>query len=243
MFEKVIKYYNKKLGPYNLVFKFVKVRWHICSALMYLALILIPAAMYIIFVTNFRIIDLLIFVPLLITFILILNLNTKAKSILKQKYNINSEGGSWRTISFDEYQVDLLIKYLKNNNLYSVDIISKLISLVYKEAEENKYKGFIWPGVLLALFIPIWNQIVINGYKGIEVPSEILETTIIFLVYSLLFVISLSIFKRLIEDLSRELFNGKHIALRKLGRLLENVLLQAIKDEKIKGIVPEYFGG
>lgn len=234
MLYKLLNFNNKKLGAYNLVFRYVKIRWHIFSMLLYLSLFFIPVEISIIFKRDHILLNFLVFTPLISMFILLFNLNSKAKSIVKQKYNIDSEGFGWRTISFDEYQVGLLIKYLKNDNLYSVDIVEKLISLVYKEAEENKYRGFIWPGILLALFIPIWNQIVTNGYKSIEGIRQLTETTTMFIVYLLLLVLSISMLKRIIEDFSKEILNEKYAKLNKLGKLLERVLLHVMKDEKLK---------
>lgn len=234
MLYKLLNFNNKKLGAYNLVFRYVKIRWHIFIALLYLSLIYIPVEILVIFSFKFGIINLLIFIPLLVMIILLLNLNLEAKSIVKQKYDITSEGFNWRTSSFNEYQVKLLVKYLKNDNLYSVNIVEKLIDLVYKEAEEKKYKGFIWPGVLLALLIPIWNQIVTTGFKNAIGTSELVNIITIFIISLIFIVFSLSMLKSTMENLSNDLFNEKFFVLKNLGKLLESVSLQVMIDEKLK---------
>ena len=234
MFYKLINYYNNKLGSYNLVFRFVKIRWLIFLIFLYLSMVLFPADLYIIVKNDFRLKNLIVIAPLLGLLVMYFYLNSKAKSILEDKYEILPDGHDWHNAAFDEHQVQLLIKYLKNDNLYSVDIIKHLISLVYKEAEEKKYNGFVLPGILLALLIPIWNQIVSYGYKGVSGLQEVTTITILFIICTLYFVLLLSMSKRIVDDFIKEVFNRKYIKMRNLCKLLESVLLQAMKEEKSK---------
>ena len=234
MFYKLINYYNNKLGSYNLVFRFVKIRWLIFIIFLYLSMVLFPADLYIIVKNDFRLKNLIVIAPLLGLFVMYFYLNSKAKSILEDKYKILTDGHDWHNAAFDEHQVKLLTKYLKNDNLYYVDIIKHLISLVYKEAEKKKYTGFVLPGILLALLIPIWNQIVSYGYKGIVGLQEVTTITILFIICALYLVLLLSMSKRIVDDFSKEIFNRKYIKMRNLCKLLESVLLQAMKEEKSK---------
>lgn len=236
MLEKLLYFNNKKLGSYNLVFKNFKIRWHIFSFFMYLSLIYIPIEIFVIFSLKFRIANLLVFIPLVLLFILLFNLNAEAKSFINQKYEIRPEGYLWRTVSFDEYQVNLLVRYLKNDNLYSVTIVEKLISLVSREAEGKRYTGYIWPGVFLTLLIPIWNQIVTNGYRGITGIQNIANITGTFIISALFIVFCLSIIRKTIEDISKEIFNNKYLEFKHLIILLESVLLQLLREKELSDV-------
>ncbi len=232
MFYKLINYYNNKLGSYNLVFRFAKIRWRIFLIIAFISMVLFPVNIIYIVRKDFRLTNLILMAPILGFFGMYFYLNSKAKSILEIKYEILPDGHAWHNAAFDEYQVQLLIKYLKNDNLYSVDIIKHLISLVYKEAEEKKYNGFVLPGILLALLIPIWNQIVSYRYKGIVGLQEVTTTTILLGICALFLVLVLSMLKSTVDDI-KEIFNRKYIKMRNLCKLLEIVLLQAMKDEKV----------
>lgn len=228
MFEKVFKYYDKKLTAYYLVFRFIKVWWYSGYFLLILSGFCIAIITILLAAKKYQLQDLLLLIPIILMVFVFHCFNAKCKKINREKYGIESDGYIWRDVAFEEMQVELLLKYLGRNNLDTEGQIKYLISLAYKEADKKKYSGFIWPGVSLALFIPIWTQFVSNGFERASNPQDSLNIAGSFVSVSIFVLFCLAVLKYSIEEFRKAFFNSEYRKLISFGRLLEGVLLKVM---------------
>ncbi len=233
MYEKLLNFYNKKLGAYYLVFKYTKVVWYLNWVLLIIMSVCLTTFIGLFIFKELKHVHLLLITPLLITILMIVYLNSKCKKILKNKYNVSPAGYWWRDTSFEEKQVEFLYEYLERNNICSEEPLKYLINLTYKDAEEKKYSGFLWPGVCLAFFIPIWSQLVSHEFKAASSLQSALNISFYLIGIGIIILLYISLLKKGIDSISNEILNGKYRRIKGLGKLLEDVLLIVLSKKPI----------
>ncbi|WP_256022726.1 hypothetical protein [Paenibacillus kribbensis] len=110
MLELLLKFYKKKVTSHQLVFRFMKMKYELTRIAFFLFMISVLLMIYNLFLglvwAEFRMIgigSIIFFIFTLSVLIFAVSLmNKKAKIIVKQKYNINPNGWSWRTPEFEE---------------------------------------------------------------------------------------------------------------------------------------------
>jgi len=95
-------------------------------------------------------------------------LNYRAKVLLAERYKISGTGWHWRSPEFKDYQVETLMKYLKEQGLLSERKVRFLIDILGKEVDLLRIPEYVAPGVLLALFLTAWARFMDAAFKGVE---------------------------------------------------------------------------
>lgn len=233
MIELLLKFYKKKVISYHLVFRFMKVKYRLMK---YSFLVFVISILPMIYGLTLGLawkesrtlsIGFIVFFIFMLGILKLMDflVNNQAKRILKQKYNIDPIGSSWRTEKFEEMQLDLIKEYLISASLYKEDKIKLLIEIIEKDIDRRKLSPLVTPGIFISLFVPIWIQYLVFKYKVIE--TEV-EATLMLLSGTLLIftlIILVNVIKRFSSEIKEIIFTDDNIYKKTLLEKLEDILI------------------
>ncbi|MGE7751578.1 hypothetical protein [Lysinibacillus fusiformis] len=226
--DELIRFHKDKLNNRNLIFK------HIKKETTFRLFFLIITAITI--VVGLLMKNPYIFLASIIIYVyLLISTNKKMKKILLTIHKLKvGRGFSWDQLTY--YKVKQLKIFLKDKNILSKESIQEYIKYLEKESEHIKITNYIRfgiPGLILALFIPVWNHFN-SWYMKNQVDSFI--HAIKYLILCFLLIVILSFILGTISNLFRELFETKYRRYNELISLLELIYLsidETISDESI----------
>lgn len=221
--NKLIYFHKNKLSQYNMIFKHIKVQ-------------LITFLIFILFSSVSIVVLLLISefewlpVPILIYIISIYSFNNSIKRIIKKihKNDINSIL-SWN--GWIDYKIRLMKIFLEKNSHINKDSIKNYIDFIEKEAIKSKPTFYFIigiPGLILALFIPVWNQF--NSWMYTNILNS-LEWGIIYIVLLVIILFLIGFIASTIKLLASDILESKYRKLNELAYILELVIVSL--DEPI----------
>ncbi|HHV75386.1 MAG TPA: hypothetical protein GXX41_12260 [Thermoanaerobacterium sp.] len=200
MMEDIINYYKYDLGMYNLILRYYKGWIYYYIAYIIVSLIVLSSLI----MKNYIIVILMI-VVLAIIFHLI---NYNIKKVLLEKYNIVSKSYLWDLNEFNKLRKNMLKNYLKNYGILTSDYkkIKFIISYLYKESENRRFKGYVTPGLLLTLSLPAWAEVLKWIFKNLNTFYDVISIFAIILFVLAIFTFIVYGFKTIIIDdfLNRE---------------------------------------
>lgn len=213
--NKLIEFNEKKLTQYNLVFKFMKV-----YSFLFLLFIIACSIAIVWLILLKELIYLLI--PVVIYFLSIYVFSKKIKKVILNIHNvkINSVIG-WS--GWTNYKVKLLKVYLKQNNCLEKNKIREYVEFLEKEAVRKKpsnYLIFGIPGLLLALFVPAWNNF--NNWVFVHLISSI-EVGFAYIILITIIIFLISILLGILKTLGRDIFESNYRKINDLIYLLDLV--------------------
>lgn len=235
MIEKLTRFYKENVITYNLVFKEMKTTYFVSLVLLF-ALTLITVRLiwnvFLFYHLNTDILSSLLSFAftLLLNIVMVFILNTKAKKVVKKKFNIRKKGFLWRTDEFDRIQSNILIKHLKEKKLYKEEKIKQLIDLIYKDIERKKLPSLIAPTIFISLFVPIWVQyitIVFRELKDSQSATMMAGSITLLLV---LVMISITLSKWMLKGTFEYVWMGESLLRRNFANKLEEILLEYEED-------------
>lgn len=241
MIELLLKFYKKKVTSYQLVFRFMRIRYILLKIsfvfFMISVLIMIYGLLIGVALTEFHSLGIwffIFFVLASLVFLFMISLvNKKARLILKQKYKIKSSGWPWRTPEFETIQAGLLKDHLKRNYLYTENKIKLLIEGLEKDIEKSKLPSLINPGIFISLFVPIWIQYLTFKYKLITVEGQAISMLVVSTFSILMIIILVNVIKRLSNDIKEVIFIDDTIYKKMLLEKLEDTLLRYREDQDL----------
>lgn len=147
----------------------------------------------------------------------------RAKEIVRRTLGITSYGEKWRwrTEEFNNYQRELFVDFLTNNNMMKKWKIEKVIDSIKNEDEKNKVPSFIAPTVFFTLTVPNLNQFFAYIYEANE--SKVITVFIYIFVGTTLLVIFINRINEVAQKV-REYFLGDFQHKDNLINLLEEAL-------------------
>ncbi|MBH5320891.1 hypothetical protein I6N90_24185 [Paenibacillus sp. GSMTC-2017] len=174
MIDRLVKYYKDNVTTYALVFKYMRflhftfglIFFFICAS----TLVLIASIPFSsLFNINYWYPTSFFLGTLIVAIVTAPIFNKNAKSILKNKHGIYSKRRPWHTIEYTNKQHKLLIDFLVTNKLYNEGKIKLIIESLNKEIERKKLPKLLAPGILLTLFVPMWNQFMTLSFKELDI--------------------------------------------------------------------------
>lgn len=216
MIEDIINYYKYDLGMYNLILRYYKGWIYYYIAYIIVSLI----ALSFLIMKNFIIVILMI-VVLAIIFHLI---NYNIKKVLLEKYNIVSKSYLWDLNKFNKLRENMLKNYLKNYGILTSDYkkIKLIISYLYKESENRRFKGYVTPGLLLTLSLPAWAEVLKWIFKNLNTFYDVISIFAIILFLLAIFTFIVYGFKAIIID---DLLNRESKRLLDLANFIEEIVI------------------
>ncbi|MGG4459743.1 hypothetical protein ABEX29_15645 [Brevibacillus porteri] len=227
MVNAIIKFYEKKISGYSLIFKHMKFIFYTYLVIgIILILLVFPALLM-----EHVILKIIFGVLIALFCVFFILLNTQAKRILKRKFKIEQRGFIWNDKDLINVRVTMLKDFLDQNEVNSVKKIEALMNLLSKEAERRKFTGLIIPGAFLAFTVPLWNHIVGSFFKNINNINIAIAYGLVLASVVLLFVIGYSMIKLALL----EIVEHQNRKLKTLEGLLENIHFNyVLKDESSK---------
>ena len=220
MREEIYNFYVNNLSSKKLVFKYMRFRWYGFNIV---AIITFIYSMTF-FITKHIKSGLIASVPFIIYYTLI---NYWAKGILKNRYRIEHNEFIWANSLYYKLRKDLLIKYLKNKNVYTEKKLKGLIAIYFKDVEKKKYKGFINWGILLAIFIPLWAQFLAALFKvSANTLNDVLQVFFSILAIITFIFIMVSVMRSMLNDFIDDFINKESNRFKKLASMLEEILFE-----------------
>lgn len=148
------------------------------------------------------------------------------RMIFEERFNIKTKDYTSAKELLFEIQIHQIICYLKHHNVNSEFKIKTLFEMVNNEIGRKKLPVFIIPGLLLAMFIPIWSQFV-RVFFDINQSANYYGIAAIVLVI-VAFIISLigGMYKTILDDINRSVFNRDIEKLKEILKLLQEVQLR-----------------
>ncbi|TQR30204.1 hypothetical protein [Brevibacillus brevis] len=164
MVKSVIKFYDKELSSFNLVYQYMKPTYcmYLISGILFVMSLFL--AMFIDNILTKVIFG--IFLALNCIFYFLLNL--QAKRIVRHKYDIYPDGFFWNVKELSSKRVSLLKKFLDENGINSTKKTEEFMKLLSKESENRKFKSLLVPGIVLAFTLPVWNHFIAFSFKSIN---------------------------------------------------------------------------
>lgn len=230
MLYQLIDFNHKEISNYNLVFKHSK--WTYYLFITFFIMFFISLFFVILAIINHKFIITSIIISLLILgigLLLFLKLNSNAKKILEEKYSITSNNFLWNNSDYFKMRKDIIIDYLKENNLYHKDKLKLLIDLLNKEYRNGLPKPYITSGVLVSLLLPLWVSFINKSFEYVNTTETVYTT------FNSLIAIALAIFVcifviRLMYTSYREIFIDilykKNINTKHLAQEIEHIILE-----------------
>jgi len=216
MVRDIFNYWDKEIGAYNLIFKHMKIEYF-C--------VFITLAMFILGAVNALITERLIVIAifLLLMFASIFFFNKKAKKILNSKHGIIIKSWIWNgDLQFYEKKDQLFKEHLYEKNLFQSEKLTTLSRLLYKDAEDNRFKGFFSVGILLAFLIPIWSEFIRLLMLEISSDKHIFLIGIGISVITVIIIYMVASIKGVILDI----VDRKANKMKQLARTVEEFLLE-----------------
>lgn len=236
MIEQIVKYYKIKVTTYGLVFKYMIFPYYLVLVLLIFSVIALLT-----FILNLLMIkqdaEVILHGIIFLALLFILSsitfnwFNKRAKKILKSKYKIFVTTKTWRTIEFDKLQTKKLMEYLELQQLNTPTKVTKLIEILNKDIERRKIPSLITPGVLLALFIPIWVQYLMVSFKGVTLNSEALHLLVIHLTSVLIIITAFNFLRWITTELIDVLVLNDVTLRKRLIEKLEEITLLLPKED------------
>jgi|GEM_PF-4885212 len=216
MIEDIINYYKYDLGMYNLILRYYK-GW----IYYYIAYIIVSLIALSFLIMKNYIIVILMIVVLAIIFHLI---NYNIKKVLLKKYNIVSKSYLWDLNKFNKLRKNMLKNYLKNYGILTSDYkkIKLIISYLYKESENRRFKGYVTPGLLLTLSLPAWAEVLKWIFKNLNTFYDVISIFAIILFLLAIFTFIVYGFKAIIID---DLLNRESKRLLDLANFIEEIVI------------------
>lgn len=223
----MLKYYEKNISADGLVFCYFKLAYYLNVASFFILFIALTIFTLCLLSKTFILYGFLFLgLSLVYSILMFFVLRSKAKNVLKNQYNIDSSGLYWHNEKFRELQVELLRKYLEDNQLITVSKVKLLIELLAKESERIKVPPLVAPGVIIAIFIPLWVQVIGIIFKGISDAELAIFVMISLLVLCSVAVFFISLIKTMFTDILEFTIAGENSKITYLVRLLEELLLR-----------------
>ncbi|KOR90365.1 hypothetical protein [Paenibacillus solani] len=233
MMELLLEFYKKKVISYQLVFRFMKIKYRLMK---YSFLIFIISILPMIYGLTLGLaweksrtlsIGFIIFFVFMLCVLKFMDslVNKRAKIIVKEKYSIDPNGLSWRTEKFEEKQLNLIRDYLISTSLYKEDKIKLLIEILEKDIEKRKLLPLINPGIFISLSVPIWIQYLVFKYRSIETEGEATLMLLCGTFLVLLIIILVNIIKRFSSEIKEVIFVDDNVYKKELLEKLEDILL------------------
>ncbi|WP_339276827.1 hypothetical protein MKY59_07325 [Paenibacillus sp. FSL W8-0426] len=242
MIELLLKFYKKKVISYHLVFRFMKVKYRLMR---YSFLIFVISILPMIYgltlglaweesrTLSIGFIFFFIFMLIVMKTMDVL-VNNQAKTILKQKYNIEPNGLSWRNEKFEEMQLNLIKEYLISGSLYKEDKIKLLIEMIEKDIDARKLSPLINPGIFISLFVPIWIQYLVFKYRPIETEVEATVMLLSGTFLMLTIIILMNVIKRFSNEIKEIILTDDNVYKKTLLEKLKDILIVYKEDETNK---------
>lgn len=151
MIDDLMSFWTSELGSWRLILRHMKpalgvaLGLFICSVLVILKLQAFPY-------WNF----LVSFVPALLAIFI---LNISSRRALKKVYGIKVRSAFDNPRVVKKLRKDLFDKELSRRGLLSKNHLKELSGIVYQEASDAKFSGFLNLGFISAALIPLWSQV------------------------------------------------------------------------------------
>lgn len=216
MLEDVIRFYEKDLSSFKLVFSEIKGVWYLFVMASIGITVLLGISGYL----HWPEVNKLVFAAACYS-LLFLYTNHSAKKVLKRKYNITPEDFLWAGTAYNKMRLMLLKNYLNERNLLTKEKLELIIELLYKRSDNTKQSGLIGVGLFLALFIPVWSQFVGSLYRN-SFPLDQALTLLGIIIVVLVIVIG---FLKMIQSVILDFTARKRETMRNVATLLEEILL------------------
>lgn len=224
MVNVVIKFYDRKLSAYNLIFKHMKFTYYM---FIFSGTLLIFNLFPVIFMKYLILkITLCIFIALFIIFFVLLNI--QAKKIIKSKFLIDQRNFIWGGEDLYNKRVSMLKEFLDQSGINSMKKIEELLKLLNKEADNRKFTWIIIPGTFLAFTVPLWNHILGLFLKNLDDFNIVLAYGIVLTFFVLLFVVVYSMLKSVLS----EIVDRPSKKIKEIEGLVENIYFNYVLGDE-----------
>lgn len=213
--NRLIDFYKSKLSQNNLIFKYIKVYY-----ILFYITIIISSVSFVWLLSKHSWLYLLIPILTYILAIIIFSVLIKRTILKKHKISISPfiSSNSWT-----EYKVKLLKVYLKQHNCLEKNKIKSYIEFLEKESNNKKPSNYIIfgvPGLLIAFFVPVWNNF--NSWV-FNHEINILNDGIGYIVMIFIILFIVSFFIGIIKLWAKDLLESDYQKIKDLTYLLELV--------------------
>lgn len=132
---------------------------------------------------------------------------------------------SARKILF-EIKIHQLLLFAKQQGIGTHDKIKMIIEMINKETTKRRLPKYFVPGLFLAMFIPVWAQIIRIVYEHNISLNDSIGATIILILIIFIIVMMFGFVKSTYEEFKYSILDNKIEKLIELEKLLQEVLLR-----------------
>ncbi|WP_072335558.1 MULTISPECIES: hypothetical protein [unclassified Paenibacillus] len=237
MIDKLTKFYKNNVIAYSLVFKEIKIRYHlfiVFALSLYLTTLqlVVKVGLYFYFAGTLLNTFNSFLISLVLCVGLFFHVNSKAKKIVRKKFRFRNKGFSWRTDEFEKMQSRILIDHLREKKLYKEEKLKQLIDLCYKEIERKKLPSLIAPTIFISLFVPIWVQFLTILFKETSISERAFPLAVSITLLLIVIMISITISKWIIKEMFEFVWISESQLKKNLVHRLEELLIEIEEDEK-----------
>lgn len=125
-----------------------------------------------------------------------------------------------------EIKIQQLLLFTKQQGIGTHDKIKMIIEMINKETTKRRLPKYFVPGLFLAMFIPVWAQIIRIVYEFNISLNDSIGVTIILIFVIFIIVMLVGFFKSTYEEFKYSILDNKIEKLIELEKLLQEVLLR-----------------
>jgi uncharacterized membrane protein YhaH (DUF805 family) len=226
LLNKILQYYVKELDIVGLSIKHYKWSWKFFWFMVALSIIMIVNKIINIKDSNYGLILIITTITILLFVYNNKRYRLKFNELFEEKFKIKVKDYNTSREIFSEIKIHQMINFLKSYNLNSQDKVKLLIEMIKQEIERRMLPVFFLPGLFLAMFIPIWSQLVRVIFDANKSPDYHTQVTVYLVLALVIIVPILGMYKNILYDLKQTFIDREISKLKELLKLFQEILLR-----------------